>query len=56
MGTVIWRTVINVCGARGAGPARRTLTLEPQGGLLAAAPVVAGIREAGVLRNLTVGS
>lgn len=37
------------CGARGAGPARRTLTLKPQGGLLAAAPVVAGIREAGVL-------
>lgn len=38
------------CGARGAGPARRTLTLKPQGGLFAAASVVAGIREAGVFR------
>lgn len=38
------------CGARGAGPAWRTFTLKPQGGLLATAPVVAGIREAGVLR------
>lgn len=56
MGTVIWRTVINVCGAGGASPAWRTLTLKPQGGLLAAASVVAGIREAGVLRNFTVGS
>lgn len=56
MGTVIGRTVINVCGACGAGPARRTLALKPQGGLLAAASVVAGIREAGVLCNLTVGS
>lgn len=38
------------CGARGAGPAWRTLTFKSQGGLLATAPVVAGIREAGVLR------
>lgn len=41
------------CGARGASPARRTFTLKPQGGLLATAPVVAGIREAGVLRCKT---
>lgn len=38
------------CGARRASPAWRTLTLKPQGGLLTAASVVAGIREAGVLR------
>lgn len=56
MGTVIWRTVINVCGAGGASPARRTFTLKAQRSLLAAASVVAGIREAGVLRNFTVGS
>lgn len=56
MGTVIWRTVINVCGAGGASPARRTFTLKAQGSLLAAASVVAGIREAGMLRNFTVGS
>lgn len=56
MGTVIWRTVINVCGTRGACPARGTFTLKPQGGLLAAASIVAGIREARMLRNFTVGS
>lgn len=56
MGTVIRRTVINVCRARGAGPAWGTLTLKAQGGLLTAASVVAGIREAGVLSNFTVGS
>lgn len=56
MGTVIWRTVINVRGTRGARPARGTLTLKPQRGLPAAAPVVAGVRQAGVLRDFTVGS
>lgn len=54
--TVIWRTVINVCGACGPGPARRTLALKPHGSFLATALVVAGIREAGVLRNFTDGS
>lgn len=56
MGTVIWRTVINVCGTRGPSPAWRTLTLKAQGGLLAAASVVAGVREASMLGNFTVGS
>lgn len=56
MGTVIWRTVINVCGTRGARPARRALTLEAQRGLPAAASVVAGVGQAGVLRDLTVGA
>lgn len=56
MRTVIGRTVINIRGARGTSPAWRTLTLKPQGGLLAAASVVAGVREAGVFRNFTVGS
>lgn len=56
MRTVIGRTVINIRGARGTSPARRTLALKPQGGLLAAASVVAGVREAGVFRNFTVGS
>lgn len=56
MGTVIWRTVIDVCGTRGSSPAWRTLTLKARGGLLAAASVVAGIREAGMLSNFTVRS
>lgn len=56
MGTVIWRTVINVCGTRGPSPTWRALTLKAQGGLLAAASVVAGVREASVLSNFTVGS
>lgn len=56
MGTVIWGTIINVCGACGPSPARRTLTLEPQGGLLAAASIVTRIRETGVLSNFTVRS
>lgn len=54
--TVIWRTVVNVCRARWPGPARRTLALKAHGGFLAAALVVAGIRETGMLRNFTDGS
>lgn len=38
------------CGTRGARPARRALTLEAQRGLPAAASVVAGVGQAGVLR------
>lgn len=56
MGTVIWRTVINVCGTGRPSPAWRALTLKAQGGLLAAASVVAGVREASMLSNFTVGS
>lgn len=56
MGTVIWRTVINVCGTGGSSPSWRTLTLKTGGGFLAAASVVAGIREAGMFSDFTVGS
>lgn len=38
------------CGTRGARPARRTLTLKPQRGLPAATSIVAGVRQARVLR------